>query len=163
MLEILLLCYYYLKSMSFLTLLCVFILLECHEDIEKNPGPRKTKNVYLFNNLPAHNSSTTTQLKAYISMYKHNFICLSETYLDSSVPDSLLEIDGHNLVRADHPSYIKRDGVRIYSKMSVPVRVTNLSYFEEALILETTYHNKKVIVSVIYRSPSQSNNEFDSP
>ena len=25
-----------------------------------------------------------------------------------------------------------------------------------------TYHNKKVIVSVIYRSPSQSINEFDS-
>ena len=25
-----------------------------------------------------------------------------------------------------------------------------------------TYHNIKVIVSVIYRSPSQSNNEFDS-
>ena len=25
-----------------------------------------------------------------------------------------------------------------------------------------TYHNKKVIVSVIYRSPSVSNNEFDS-
>ena len=96
-------------------------------------------------------------------MYKHNFICLSETYLDSSVPDSLLEIDGHNLVRADHLSYIKRDGVRIYSKTSVPVTVINLSYFEEALILEMTYRNKKVIVSVIYRSPSQSNNEFDSP
>ena len=39
MLEILLLCYYYLKSMSFLTLLCIFILLESHENIEKNPGP----------------------------------------------------------------------------------------------------------------------------
>ena len=30
------------------------------------------------------------------------------------------------------------------------------------MLLEITYHNKKVIVSVIYRSPSQSINEFDS-
>ena len=95
-------------------------------------------------------------------MYKHDFICLSETYLDSSVPDSLLKIDGYNLVRADHPSDTKRGGVCIYYKESLPVRVINSSYFEEALLLEMAYHNKKVIVSVISRSPSQSINEFDS-
>ena len=74
----------------------------------------------------------------------------------------MLEIDGYNLVRADHPNDTKRGGVCIYYKESLPVRVINLSYFEEALLLEMTYHNKKVIVSVIYRSPSQSINEFDS-
>ena len=42
------------------------------------------------------------------------------------------------------------------------VRVINLSYFEETLLLEMNYPNKKVIVPVIYRSPSQSINEFDS-
>ena len=40
-------------------------------------------------------------------MYKHHFICLSETFLDSTIPDSLLDIDGHNLVRVDHPNNIK--------------------------------------------------------
>ena len=55
-----------------------------------------------------------TQLKAYISMHKYDFICLSETYLDSKIPDSLLEIDWYNLVRADHPNNIKRDGVCLY-------------------------------------------------
>ena len=95
-------------------------------------------------------------------MYKHDFTCLSETYLGPSVFDSLLEIDGYNLVRADHPNDTKRGGVCIYYKESLTVRVINLSYFEEALLLERTYHNKKLIVSVIYRSPSQSINEFDS-
>ena len=47
-------------------------------------------------------------------MYKHDFICLSETYLDSPTPDRLLEIDGYILVRADHPNNIKRGGVCIY-------------------------------------------------
>ena len=44
-------------------------------------------------------------------MPKHDFICLSETYLDSSTPDGLLEIDGYILVRADHTNNIKRGGV----------------------------------------------------
>ena len=52
-------------------------------------------------------------------MYKHDFICLSETYLDSTIPDSLLEIDGYNLVRADHPNNIKKGGVCIYYKGSL--------------------------------------------
>ena len=45
MLEIVLLCYYYLErtDMSFLTLLYMFLLLQCHGYIEKNPGPRKLK------------------------------------------------------------------------------------------------------------------------
>ena len=54
-------------------------------------------------------------------MYKHDFICLSETYLDSSTPDSLLEIDGYNLICADHPDNVKRGGVCIYYKESRPV------------------------------------------
>ena len=50
-------------------------------------------------------------------------MCLSETYLDSRIPDSLLEIDGYNLVRADRPNNIKRGGVCIYYKESLPVQV----------------------------------------
>ena len=95
-------------------------------------------------------------------MYKHDFICLSETYLDSSTPDSLLEIDGYNLIPADHPDNIKRGGVCIYYKESLPVRVLSLPYLKEALLLEMIDNNKKMIVSVIYRSPSQSNREFNS-
>ena len=110
----------------------------------------------------AHNYSRLTQLKTYTSMYKYDFICLSETYLDSTTPDYLLEIDGYNLVRADHPDNIKRGGVCIYYKESLPVRVISLPYLKEGLVLEMNDNNKKMIVSVIYRSPSQNNREFDS-
>ena len=81
--------------------------------------------------------------------------------VDSSTPDSLLKIAGHILVCADHPNNIKRGGVCIYYKESLPARVISLPYLKEALLLEMTYSNKKVIVSVIYRSPSQNNSEFD--
>ena len=55
-------------------------------------------------------------------MYKHYFLCLSKTYLYSSTPDSLLKIDGYNLVSAGHPNNIKRGGVCIYYKESLPVQ-----------------------------------------
>ena len=146
----------------------IYIFLQCYGDIEINPGPRKLKiNSFSIchwnlNSLATHNFSKLTQLIAYNSIYKHDFICLSETYLDSSIPDNLIDIEGYKLIRADHPDNIKRCGVCIYYKESLPVQIINQHYLKEALLLEMSYNNKKVIVSVIYRSPSQSTDEFDS-
>ena len=162
----LLLFYHYVEGKC-ITPLFIFALLLCHGDIEINPGPKKFKKNSLsvcqwnLNSLSAHNFSKLTQLKAYISIYKHDFICLSEIYLDSSILDGLLEIDGYDLIRSDHPNDIKRSGVCINYKEQLPVRAINIPYLKEALLLEMTYNNKKVIVSVVYRSPSQKNCEFD--
>ena len=168
-LECLFLCFHYFENFSFslLIFLYIFLLLKSHGDIELNPGPRKSKENTLsichwnLNSITAHNFSKLTQLKAYTSTYKYDFICLSETYLDSSTPNNLIDIEGYNLVRADHPNDIKRGGVCIYHKESLPVRVINLPCFNEALLLEMTYNKKKVILSVIYRSPSQNTDEFE--
>ena len=81
---------------------------------------------------------------------------------DSTTPENLLEIERYNLVRADHPNNIKRGGVCIYYKDSLPVWVISLPYLKETLLLEINDNNKKMIVSVIYRSPSQNNRELDS-
>ena len=80
-------------------------------------------------------------MKAHNSTYIYNFICLSEKYLDSSIPDSLLNIEGYNVVRADHPDNIKRGGVCIYYKESLPIRVISLSYINETILLEMDYNN----------------------
>ena len=170
MFEMLLFCWHYFESafIYLLILLYLFTFLSRHGDIELNPGPRKEKknslSVYHWNlnSLSAHNFSKLRHLKAYSAIYKHDFICLSETYLDSSVPDNVLDIEGYRLVRADHPNNIKRGGVCIYYKESLPARVINIPYINEALLLEMNYNNKKVIISVIYRSPSQSTDEFES-
>ena len=167
-LECLFLCHHYLESFFFylLTILYMFLFLRSHGDIELNPGPCKSNDNNLsvchwnLNSITAHNSSKLTQLKAYISTYKYDFICLSETYLDSSTPNNLIDIEGYNLVCADHPDDTKRGGVCIYYKESLPVKITNLPYFKEALFLEMSYNKNKVTVSVIYRSPSQTNDEF---
>ena len=51
--------------------------------------------------------------------------------VDSAIPDSLLEKDGYNLVRADHPNYVKRGRVFICYEELLPVRVISLPYFKE--------------------------------
>ena len=162
--------YHYIEGAYIFSLALLYfsVLLLCNGDIELNPGPIKLKDRSLsvchwnLNSLTAHNYSKLTQLKAYISIYKRDFICSSETYLDSTTPDNLLELEGYKIVRVDHPDNIKRGGVCIYYKESLPVRVINLPYLKEALLLEMTDNNKKIIVSIIYRSPSQNNSEFNS-
>ena len=89
-----------------------------------------------------------TYSKAHNSVYKYDFICLSETYLDSSIPDNLIDIEGYKLIRANHPDNIKRGGVCIYYKESLPVRIISLPYFKEDLILEMSKNNKKLLFIV---------------
>ena len=73
-------------------------------------------------------------LKAYNAIYKYDFICLSETYLDSWIPSDhvSLDLEGCKLIRAGHPNNVKRGGVCIYYEESLPVRVINLLYLQEA-------------------------------
>ena len=128
----------------------VFTFLLCHSDIESNRGPMGIK-IKLsichqkLNSISAHNFSKITQLKAHNSLYKHDFNCLSETYLDSSTAlDNSLQIEGYNLVRADHPNDVKTGGVCIYYRESLPVRVISIPYLKEAALLELVQNKKKL-------------------
>ena len=59
--------------------------------IEVNPGPKKNCSTnfsfchWNLNSLSAHNYGKLSSLQAYNSVYKHDAICLSETYLNNSV------------------------------------------------------------------------------
>ena len=64
------------------------------------------------------------------------------------------------LVRKDHPDNVKRGGVCIYYDESLPVRVLNLPYLQEALLLEL--NDEIIIISSLYCFPSQNSEEFKS-
>ena len=88
---------------------CLIIL---SGDAEVNPGPKNSGSECLsifhwnLSSISAHDCSKLFLLKAYISVHKFDIICLSETYLDSTVAldDDNLAIFGYNLIRSDHPS-----------------------------------------------------------
>ena len=91
-------------------------------DIEINPGPRKDENLSIFhwnlNSISAHNFVKFSSLQAFNSVHNFDLICISETFLDSSVAidDSDLNFNGYNLMRSDHPSAVKKGGICIFYK-----------------------------------------------
>ena len=120
-------------------------------DIELNPGPNKKSHSYFscchwnVNSLPTNNYCEVASLKAYNSVYKYDFLCVSETFLNSSFEssDKDLMIEGYNLIRSDHPSNIKRGGVCIYFKESLAVRIVSITSLTECLVCEVQYKTKK--------------------
>ena len=144
-------------------------LLLLHGDIETNPGPDKKYKPFTcchwnVNSLSAHNLLKLSSITAYNTIYKYDFICISETYLDSSVQSDNrdISINGYKLIRADHPSNSKRGGVCIFYRESLAVQSIKINYLTECLLCKFSFNNKKSYIAVLYRSPSQNSLEFDN-
>ena len=144
----------------------VFLLQ--HGDIETNLGPtkKKIKNLSFchrnINSLIAHNVTKISHVEAYNAIYKHYFICLSETFFDSSATEGEknIQLNGYTVIKADRPSNIKRGAVCIFYKVALAVRIVNSLNFNECISCEVSMENSKGYTGVIYRSPSQDIIEF---
>ena len=117
-----------------------------------------------LNSTSARNFIKLTLLRAYISINKTDIICLSETYLDSSIPsdDDNLELPGYNLVRADNPTNTKRGGVCIYYHNSLPLKVIDIQLLNECINFEIRIGGKLCSFLCLYRSPSQTRDIFET-
>ena len=99
-----------------------------HGDIEINPGPKKKQPKYFscchwnVNSLLAHDKISL--LTAYNTIHQYDVICVSETFLDSSVSldNRNLSIQGYSLIWADHPDDVKRGGVCLYFKENLTLK-----------------------------------------
>ena len=108
------------KTTIFLSLCISNLLMQCG-DIEVNPGPKYSSLTFChwnLNGLTAHDNIKISLLQAYVTQYNCDIICISETFLNSSIQndDDRIKIDGYNLIRSDHPSDSKKGGVCIYYK-----------------------------------------------
>ena len=148
----------------------ILLLLICAGDIELNPGPIKNNTSYNFsfhywnlNSIAAHNFSKLSLLEAYNVQHKFDMICLSETFLDSSIPtnDERLNMKGYKLIRADNLSDSKKGGKGIYYKELLAIRPVEVKNLNECIILEVSIKKKRGYVVSLYRSPSQTQDEFD--
>ena len=68
---------------------------------------------------------------------------------------------GCKLIRADNPSDNKKGGVDIYYKKFLAVGPVEVKILNECLIFEVFIKNKRGYVVSLYRSPSQTQDEFD--
>ena len=139
----------------------IYLLILCG-DIELNPGPKDAKYLSLchwnLNSIAAHNFPKFSALKAFNTTINFDFICLSESYLDSTISsdDKNLCLDGYKLIRTDHPKNIKQGGVCIYYRETLPLKIIQTNYLPECLVCEINY-----FIFTLYRSPSQTTDEFD--
>ena len=112
--------------------------------VEENLGPKRYSVNYLticywnLNSIVAHNVIKVALLKTYLSVHEMDIICLSETYLESSVPfqDDNLQIPRFSSVRAAHPSNTKRGGVLIWYKNFLLIKLIDAKYLHESLNFE---------------------------
>ena len=67
----------------------LFLLLLYCGDIERNPGPLKSMEIFFcnwnLNSVSAHDFSNASLLKAMATYKQYDIICLSETFPDSSI------------------------------------------------------------------------------
>ena len=116
-----------------------------------------------LNSIAANDFSKLSLLKAYNTHHMYDIIRLYKIYfLDSSVPydDPRLNLCGYKLVRADNLRNNKTGGVGIYFKETLAIRPVPTNSLKECLLLEVFIGNKKGFVLSLYRSPSQSQEEF---
>ena len=145
------------------------ILISLSDGVQLNPGPKNKVDVnfsiyhWNLNSVAAHNYAKVFLLKAYIAVYKFDIICISETYLDTTITsdDGNLEILGYKLIRSDHPSNSKRGGVCIYYKSALHLRILDIYYLQESICFELKIGDKLCNFLSLYRSLSQSQEEFE--
>ena len=167
---------FYFQVLVYLHWYTISILL-LSGDIETNPGPVSSNLESLsichwnlnsiaaenFVKVPAENFVKVPLLEAYVTANKFDIICLSETFLNSTFlnDDLRLSLNGYSLLRADHPSDTKKGGVCIFYKDHLPISLKpNLIILNECLVCEFKAGKKRCFITVLYRSPSQSIEEF---
>ena len=139
-------------------------------DAELNPVPLSNCKEYFWicqwnlTSISVHDYSKLFLLKAYIILHKFNIICLSETYLDSTAPTDAdkLQFLWYPLICCDHPSNTKRGRVSKCFRSSLPLRVINIGYLHKCLSYELQIGNKICNFVALYRSPSQSQDDFET-
>ena len=117
-----------------------------------------------MNSISANNFEKMDSLRAFNAVWHYDLICLSETFLNSSFSTDNVDLflDGYNMIRSDHPNNIRRGGVCLYFKDSLPLKILSVSDLSECLAIEVAYEKKKCVFISLYRSPSQDSDDFES-
>ena len=151
-----------MTKIAIFLLFCLRNLLFRCGDLEANPCPKYSSLTFCYwnlNGLTAHNSIQISLLEVYITQHNYDIVCLSETFLNSSMEtdDDRTSIDGYHLIRADHPGDSKRGGVCIYYKEHIPlIKRNDICTLDNCLVTEIRLQGEKCFLTCIYRSPSQS-------
>lgn len=101
------------------------------------------------------------ELFSFISQYHSDFVCVTESWLNSSVVDEAVTMDGYSIFRADRASHRKGGGICVWVKTTFNTSVIcNKSYFDEMefLLLRITRGKFSCLLLTVYFPHGQSMN-----
>ena len=98
-----------------------------------------------INSILANKISLVT---VYNILQKFDIICISETYLDSTVDDKTIEIKGYNLIRADYPNNQRRGGVCLYFRGNLCLRL-KFHFFLNVIFVRLILTIKRAVYIII--------------
>ena len=136
-------------------------------DVHPHPGPVNKSLKFChwnLNSILTRNKIKISLIEAYNSVFHYDLFAISESLLNDSIKDDEIHIEGFSkeIFRSDHPSGKKVGGVCLYFKENLPIkRRKDLEFLQETVISELSLGRKKIFFIVAYRSPNQTNDEFD--
>ena len=141
-------------------------LLSC--DIEKIPGPNNNGFLKLYhwnlNSISAREQIKIPLIEAYNSIHHHDVFVISETMLNNTVHNEDIVIDGfsRDIYRSDHVNNLRQGGVCIYYREGLSnKRRRDLESLNEMVCADVTVAREKILLSALYRSPSQTVEKFE--
>ena len=133
-------------------------------DVETNPGPESFNFCsWNLNSITTYDFLRVSLIEACNSVCNYDLIGIVETHIDSTVDEDRLSLDGYTFHKANHPLNVKRGGVGLYVRDSLPSKNrSDLVTLPECIVCEIQLNRKKYFFVVVYRSPSQDQSEFDN-
>ena len=155
--------YMYLSNFyrSFHIFIVLLLLLIMCGDIEVNPGPDNNKNlVFSLSNMQSLYANKSdlklSELQIMANDWHIDVLAVTETWLDSNIPDALVSITGYQKpFRRDRNK--RGGGTAIYCADHLPVRRRNdlEDAYSECIWIECLLNNYNFLFAVYYRPPGQ--------
>ena len=156
-----------------------FDLIRLAGNVELNPGmtnngteakrqPQQQQNIQIacLNARSIKNREHHIQIKDLVLKTKYDIFTVSETWLDSTVSDTEVEIPGYNIYRLDHLNKI-RGGVCAFVRDHYKVepmddlsKISSTGLHQLWLKIQARDH-KSFVVCTVYRPPDTTLNCFD--
>ena len=132
-------------------------------EFDVNPGPKRDSCQSESFSI-CHWNLKASFLTAYLSVNKFDIVCLSETFANSNIlaDGETLQIPGYIIARVDHPSNTKSDGVCVYYKPPLPLKLLDIKYLQKCINLQLIICDNLCSFIILYRSPSQTHDNFES-
>ena len=135
-------------------------------DVELNPGPGPETLKFCCRNLTsitAYDFLRVSLIEAHNFIHNYDLIGIAETHRDDSINQERLALKEYEFITCNHPLNVIRGGVGLYIKDSLPKKQRpDIATLPESIVCELHIDRTKYFFVLMYRSPSQNQQEFDN-